>query len=32
MYTDLYGVYRRTYVALREDMHLLARSRAELPT
>jgi xylulokinase len=32
MYTDLYGVYRRAYVALREDMHLLARSRAELPT
>ena len=25
-YDELYGVYRRTYVALRADMHLLARS------
>ena len=25
-YDELYGVYRRTYAALRDDMHLLARS------
>jgi xylulokinase len=29
-YEELYGVYRRTYVALRDDMHLLARA-ARLP-
>ena len=26
LYDALYGVYRRTYLALRDDMHLLARS------
>jgi xylulokinase len=26
LYEELYGVYRRTYPALRADMHLLARA------
>ena len=29
-YDRLYGVYRRTYLALREDMHLLARMSADV--
>ena len=30
-YDELYGVYRRAYPALREDMHLLARRSLQVP-